>query len=172
MAPGDRSYVRAIRYLSQAPMLQLEMEQGTWFTKSFGFPLFLPYFDRDVVELLLRTRPENLIDGGYHKAPLRRLVGRRLPMIDTRAKKVAFGKLAHEVLRSEGRRTWRDLGGPKMLGQLDLVRPGLADAFMAEYFAGRNDDALQAWLFLSAEMWLRARSGAPLLSTKGEPRHV
>jgi hypothetical protein len=29
---------------------------------------------------------------------------------------------------------------------------------MRAYFAGRDDSAIQAWLFLSAEMWLQARA--------------
>jgi asparagine synthetase B (glutamine-hydrolysing) len=157
MAPGEGAYVRVIRYLSQAPMLQLEMEQGALFIRSLGLDLFLPYFDRDVMELLLRMRPEHLIDGGYHKGPLRRLVGERLPMIDPRAKKMDAGGLAHQVLRSQGATRWRDLGGSKMLTELDLVDPRLVQVFMDDYFARRNDNALQAWLFLSAEMWLQAR---------------
>jgi asparagine synthase (glutamine-hydrolysing) len=171
MEPGERSYVRSIRYLSQAPLLQLEMEQGAWFTRSAGFSLFTPYFDRDVVELLLRIRPEHLIDGGYHKAPLRRLVGQRLPAMDTRAKKVAFGRMAHEILRSDGQRQWRALGGPRRLAELDLVEPTLVDCFMEAYFSGRSDDSLQAWLFLSAEMWLRARWGEPSAGTRGGSRN-
>ena len=74
MALGEGSYVRAIRQLPQAPLMQLEMEQGASFTKRYGLQLFLPYLDRDLVDLLLRIRPEYLIEGGYHKAPLRRLV--------------------------------------------------------------------------------------------------
>ena len=147
------------------------MEQAALFARSFGFKLFVPYLDRDLVDLLLRMRPEHFIDGDRHKAPLRRLVGRRLPMIDTRAKKVAFNPMAHEVLRSQGRTKWADLGGARTLEQLDLVRPRLVDGFMEEYFAGRNEDALQAWLFLSAEMWLQARSGAPSATTKGGIRN-
>jgi len=167
LAPGEGSYVHAIRYLPQAPLLQLEMEQGASFAGRFGFSLFLPYLDRDLVELLLRIRPEHLIDGGYHKAPLRRLVSERLPMVDPRAKKMGFGRMAHDVLRSQGQVAWRDLGGPKRLGELGLVRRDLVESWMDQYFEGRQDDALQAWLFLSAEMWLRARTGAPNVNTNG-----
>jgi asparagine synthase (glutamine-hydrolysing) len=158
LGPGEGSYVRAIRHLPQAPLMQLELEQGGSFTGRFGLPLFLPYLDRDLVDLLLRIRPEHLIDGGYHKAPLRRLVSERLPMVDPRAKKMGFGRMAHDVLRSQGRAAWRDLGGPQRLGELGLVRGDLVQSWMDQYFVGRQDDALQAWLFLSAEMWLRARS--------------
>jgi asparagine synthetase B (glutamine-hydrolysing) len=158
MAPGEGAYVRVIRHLSQAPMLQAEMEQGTLFTRSAGFSLFLPYYDRDVVDLLLRVRPEELTVDGHHKGPLRRLVGQRLPMIDTRARKVGAEGMVHRVLRVEGPPAWRDLGGPRMLAALDLVDSAAVERFMQDYFARRNDNALQAWLFLSAEMWLQARA--------------
>ncbi len=167
MAPGEGSYVRAIRQLPQAPLMQLEMEQGASFTGRFGLPLFLPYLDRDLVALLLRSRPEYLIDGGYHKAPLRRLVSERLPLVDPRAKKMGFGRMAHDVLRSEGRAAWRDLGGPERLGALGLVRGDIVEDWMDQYFVGRQDDALQAWLFLGTEMWLRVRAGQSSVNTNG-----
>jgi hypothetical protein len=45
-----------------------------------------------------------------------------------------------------------------MLAALDLVDSAAVERFMQDYFARRNDNALQAWLFLSAEMWLQARA--------------
>jgi hypothetical protein len=159
MAPGESSYVGAIRRLPQMPLLQLQMEQGALLMRNLGFALFLPYFDRDVVELLLRVRPEDLIHGGYHKAPLRRVIASRLPTIETRVKKVSYGWNADLELRTRGRAMWREFGGPAALERLGLVSSERVNAYMDEYFAGRREDGLQAWLFLSAEMWLRARSG-------------
>lgn len=167
LAPGERSYVRAIRRLPQMPLLQLQMEQGALLMRNLGFALFLPYFDRDVVELLLRMRPEDLIHGGYHKAPLRRLIAERLPMIETRVKKISYAWNADQELRTHGRAMWREFGGPTALDRLGLVRSDLVNAFMEEYFAGRREDGLQAWLFLSAEMWLRARAGEPSVPAPG-----
>lgn len=111
-APGEGAYVRVIRYLLQAPMLQLDMEQGAWFVSSLGLRSYFPYFDRDVVELLLRAHPEHLVDGGYHKAPLRRLVAQKLPLLDARARKVGAFRFFNEVIRAQGPARWRDLGGP------------------------------------------------------------
>ena len=79
-------------------------------------------------------------------------------MIDTRARKVGANKMVHRVLRSEGPLAWRNLGGPRMLAALDLVETAPVEGFMRDYFAARHDHALQAWLFLSAEMWLQARA--------------
>jgi hypothetical protein len=171
MAPGEGSYVRVIRRLTQAPMLQLALDQGSWFARSTGFREFLPYFDRDVVDLLLRFHPDHLIEGGYHKAPLRRLVGERLPMLDARAKKISAARMFREVMRSQGRMTWRDLGGPRMLARLELVQPRRVDAFMDDFFTERNDNALLAWLFLSTEMWLQARAGVRRVALNGGLRH-
>jgi hypothetical protein len=167
LVPGERSYVGAIRHLPQMPLLQLQMEQVALLMKRLGFALFLPYFDRDVVELLLRMRPEDLIHGGYHKAPVRRLIAERLPTVETRVKKVSYAWNADHELRTHGRAMWREFGGPTMLDRLGLVRPDLVSAFMEEYFAGRREDGLQAWLFLSTEMWLRTRSGELSASAPG-----
>src|SRR4029077_7440497 len=90
-----------------------------------------------------------------------------LPMVDSRAKKIGFGWMAHDLLRSQGRAAWRGLRGPERLGALGLVRGDLVESWMDQYFLGRQVDALQAWLFLSAEMWLRARAGKPSVNTNG-----
>jgi asparagine synthetase B (glutamine-hydrolysing) len=76
VAPGDGSYVRTLRYLTQAPLLLLELDQAYTWARHQGFTLLLPYFDQDLVALSLRTHPEVLIAGGRVKAQLRRLVAK------------------------------------------------------------------------------------------------
>jgi asparagine synthase (glutamine-hydrolysing) len=168
LAPGEGSYVRAIRGLSQAPLLLLERDQEHAWARQLGFTLLFPYFDRDLVELSLRIPPEELIAGGRHKAPLRRLVGARLPSVAMRAKKVDFTGAVHEVFRPAGRQAWRSLGGPIAVTELGLVDGARLDRFMADYFEGRSSDWLHAWLVLSTEAWLRARSGKSFTSEEQE----
>ncbi len=157
LAPGERSYVRAIRYLSQAPLLLLELDQGFAWAKRLGFTFLYPYFDRDLVELTLRMHPEHLIAGGRAKTPLRQMVAERLPSVQMPAKKVDFTQMVHEVLRPGGRTAWANLGGPIMLGELGIVDPDRINALTEQYFDGRNQHGMQSWLILSTEVWLRAR---------------
>jgi asparagine synthetase B (glutamine-hydrolysing) len=158
--PGGRAYVGAIRSLTQAPLLLLEQDQSHAWAARLGFRLLLPYFDRDLMELSLRIHPEHLVSGGRSKPLLRRLVAERLPSVPMRAKKVDFTRPFDAVLRRGGRRAWEALGGPSMLADLGIVGPDGLERWMNDYFEGGNTDSLRAWLVLSTEAWLRARSGS------------
>jgi asparagine synthase (glutamine-hydrolysing) len=159
LARGEGEYVRTLRYLTQAPLLLLEHDQGHAWARNLGFSLLFPYFDRDLVELTLRMPPESLIADGYAKTPLRRLVAERLPTVPIRTKKVDFTQMVHGLLRTDGRAAWHRLGGPRMLAALDIVEAERLNLLMDRYFTGRDTNWLRTWLALSTEMWLRARSG-------------
>ena len=99
LARGERSYVATIRTLAQAPLLLIERDQSHAWARSVGFTFLYPYFDRDLVDLSLRIPPDELIAGGRHKAPLRRLIAARLPSVTMHAKKVDFIQALHDMLR-------------------------------------------------------------------------
>jgi asparagine synthetase B (glutamine-hydrolysing) len=159
MASGEGAYVRAIRMLSQSPAISMELEQSHAWAGQAGFSLLFPYFDRDLVELSLRMPPEHLIAGGRAKAPLRRLVAARVPSVAVPARKILFRQAFDTLFRLHGRRAWAALGGPVMLAELDLVDQERVGPMMEDYFSGASQQSLQAWLVLSMESWLRARSG-------------
>jgi asparagine synthetase B (glutamine-hydrolysing) len=167
-APGERSYVLAMRELTQAPLYLLEQDQLHAWTERLAFTLYSPYLDRDLVELSLQMPPEHLIAGGRHKSPLRRLVAERLPSVRMRAKKVDFTQTVHQVLRPHGRDAWRALGGPLMLTDLGLVDPDCLDRLMADYFDGRHESWRPVWLAMATEAWIRARSGMQLTARQQE----
>jgi asparagine synthase (glutamine-hydrolysing) len=144
--------------LAQAPLLLIEQDQLYAWARSLGFTFLYPYFDRNLVDLSLRIPPDELIAGGRHKAPLRRLVAARLPSVTMHAKKVDFTQALHDMLRPAGRSAWRSCGGPVMLAELGLVDVGRLDRFLEEYFDGRHSSWLGVWLALSTEAWLRARA--------------
>jgi len=151
--------VRALRALTQAPLLLFEQDQSHAWAKCLGFTFLFPYFDRDLVELSLRLHPEHLIAGGRAKTPLRRLVAERLPSVAMPVKKVDFTRMVHQVLRPDGHAAWRELGGARRLAEMGVVYGRNVDRFMEDYFAGHNDESSRAWSLLSSEMWVRARSG-------------
>jgi asparagine synthase (glutamine-hydrolysing) len=159
MARGEGAYVRAMRRLLQSPTFSIELEQSHAWAGHAGLQFLFPYFDRDLVELSVRMPPQHLVAGGRAKAPLRRLVAQRLPSVAMPARKVLFDQLFDQVFRLHGRRAWSALGGPRMLGELGIVDPSRVSALMDGYFNGSNPRSLEAWLILSTEVWLRARSG-------------
>jgi asparagine synthetase B (glutamine-hydrolysing) len=156
--PGEGAYVRTLRYLTQAPLLLLELDQAYIWARHQGFTLLVPYFDQDLVGLTLRTHPEVLIAGGRVKAQLRRLVAERLPSVTMPSKKVDFTQMVHAVLRSAGRDVWQNLGGATRLAELGIVEPRRLKPLLDDYLAERHNNWVAIWRILSTETWLRARS--------------
>jgi asparagine synthetase B (glutamine-hydrolysing) len=164
IAPGEGAYVARLRAQLLAPLLLIELDQGSAWAGRAGVRLMLPYFDRDLLDLVMRMHPDHLTVGGYAKGPLRRLVAQRVPVSLPR-RKVDFSGMFHALFRSGGGPLWSRMGGARALADLGLVDPGAVDRLMASYFSGGNDAlGMRAWLVLSTELWLRARSGDPCLS--------
>lgn len=152
---SEGSYVRAMRSLTLRPLLLLELEQAFAWGSFLGTTFLYPFFDRDLVELSLRIHPEDLIAGGRSKAPLRQLVGRRLPGVALPSRKVDFSRMLHRVLRSHASSAWRSLGGPLRLEESGLVDPERFAEVIEDFLNGRSDDWVPVWFGLSTEVWLR-----------------
>jgi len=158
LARGERAYVGSLRRLMQRPLMLIGHDQSHAWAGHVGFTFFYPYFDRDVVELSVRTEPSRLLAGGRMKAPLRRLLAERLAGVVQQARKVDVSEAVHRLLRGGGRRVWLELGGPARLGELGIVDPDQLNRRMDDYFAGRHDGFRLTWNVLSTEIWLRARA--------------
>ena len=165
---ADGAYVETLRRIAQSPLGLIERDQSHAWARELGFTFLFPYFDRDLVDLTLRIRPEDLIAGGRHKAPLRRLVAARVPGAALPVKKVDFTEAVHDVLRPAGRDAWRRSGGGRRLAELGLVDQARLELFLAEYFAGRNARWFQAWAAMSTEAWLAARAEMSFTPEKQE----
>ena len=155
-APWEGWYRASLRGLLASPLQVAEHDQLFAWTRDHGLRHFLPFFDRDLMELVLRLRPDDLMIGGRAKGPLRRLVAERLPHVPMRATKVNFTSMVHDLLRSSGRAAWRRLGGPVRLAGLGIADEASLSQAVESYFDGRHDYWRYAWLGLCTESWLRA----------------
>jgi asparagine synthase (glutamine-hydrolysing) len=153
----EGSYASAIRALLQSPVLMQELEQGFVWARAMGFTLLFPYFDQDLVGLMLRAHPEHLLTGGKAKAPLRRLVSERLPNVVLPSKKVDFSRQVQDLLRPHCEQEWQKMGRGKILYDLGVADTKLSDSIIKEYAAGRSDNHRMVWRLLSTEAWLRGR---------------
>ncbi len=168
LAPPEGAYVSRLRAQLLAPPFLVELDQGHAWAAQAGVELMLPYFDRDLLDVVLRMHPEHLMAGGRAKSPLRRLVAERLPL-DLPSRKMDFGRVFHRMFRPDGARAWSRMGGARRLADLGVVDRAALDGMMARYFTGGVDQlGMRAWLVLGAEIWLRARSGDPSLPQRQE----
>jgi asparagine synthetase B (glutamine-hydrolysing) len=161
LAPGEGAYVSAIRRQLVAPLVLIGQDLGHAWAGSLGSRLLYPFYDRDLVGLLLRMHPDRLIAGGRFKAPLRRLVNERLGDFRLPPRKVDFTGMLHRVLRDGGQKVWQSLRADLRLVELGIVDGARLDPLMNDYFHARNDSWLPVWLLLSTEAWLRARAPRP-----------
>jgi asparagine synthase (glutamine-hydrolysing) len=160
-ASTEWRYRRKMRRLAQHPLLMLEMDQASTWALRLGYRCFYPFWDRQVVELLLRTHPERLIAGGRFKGPLRRLVAERLRNVELPRRKVDFTRGAADLLRRLGPPAWDALDGELELSRLGIVDGERLRRFMAGFFAGAHSQGPTAWEILSTEHWLRVQRAEP-----------
>ncbi len=158
-------YRSKMRRLVQHPLLAIEMDQSSTWAHRLGYRCFFPFWDRDLVEMLLRVHPERLIEGGRFKAPLRRLVAEQLPSVELPKRKVDFTQGVATLLRRHGPAAW-----DRISGELELARLGIVDGeclrhFMSGFFEGRTHNSTTAWEVLSTEYWLRSQRDAAARST-------
>jgi asparagine synthase (glutamine-hydrolysing) len=156
-SPRDTNYVEALRSLLTSPVLAMELDQcGAW-TAQRGVTLLCPFYDRELVELALRIRPEHLYRSGRMKDPLRNFVATRMPEAALPKRKVDFTHLGDTILRASVPRTLRAFGGLTRLHDLGVIDLDRTKGWMGEFLAGKRSAPAQVWRLLSAEAWLRAR---------------
>lgn len=120
--------------------------------------MLYPYFDQELIELLLRIHPEKLLEDGRAKTPVRRLVKKRLSTVNMAKKKVDFTLDAHDLLRNSGKDVWRCFSRPLKLEEFGYVKSEDLNEYMDAYFLHKHNHWLYVWLIISTETWLHARS--------------
>ncbi len=118
-----------------------------------------PFMDADLVDFLCRTPPRWLHRGGRSKGLVRRWLAQRFPALGfERQKKVIATGFFRDTVLAEGPEVWREVGGPKALGELGVVDPRQADLLMDEILVKSPAEAHRIWGMLNIEAWVRPRS--------------
>ena len=159
-APSLGHYSAALRRLVQCSPLMLDTEQRAAWTADHGITPLYPFFDRDLVALVLRLPPRLLYRDGYIKSPLRELAAQQLRGLARTNPKLDSGAMAVGVLSRGGERCWRALGGAQRLASLGVADPACAERIMQRFFHDGTGSPQLVWRLLSAEAWLRAGHGA------------
>jgi asparagine synthase (glutamine-hydrolysing) len=136
------------------------MEQHFESSRRMGVSLLYPYFDPDVINLLVRVSPQVLQQGGMEKGIVRKAVARRFPDLKfEKQRKVSAGTYWQSMILAEGRDLYYESGGPKTLMDLGIVDSKKVDTIIHQAFASRNRfDNAKIWDLLLLETWARAHN--------------
>jgi hypothetical protein len=99
------------------------------------------------------------IGGGLTKGLVRDTISRRFPGLGfDRQKKIEITEFFSDLIRRDGERVWKRMGGAQALAALDLVNPARVDSFVRTAInSGKHRQTFQVWMLMSMESWLRPR---------------
>jgi len=131
--------------------------------------VLLPFFDRELVELSLRMHPDDLLQLGRHKSPLRRYVADLEGQVQLPQRKVQFTYYGQALLRRELLQTWDTMGGTPRLAELGLVDERRLRRLVQQFCDGRQVSALLLWVAVATEHWLRGRAAVLASASPWQP---
>ena len=137
----------------------MEMEQLFEAWQRMEVPILHPYFDPELIQLLLRMSPEILQKGGMEKGLVRDAVSRRFPDLKfEKQKKVTAMGYWQSILRGEGRQVWKETGGPSTLIDLGIVNGKVIGPVIDQAFESPSAFLNgKIWDLLCLEAWVRPR---------------
>lgn len=154
-------YEQQMRTALEHPLNTMEAEEYFEQGRRLGVRILHPYWDSDLVDLLYRTPPHVLSQGGRAKGLVRATIARRFPDLGfERQKKVHATNFYWRTMQTEGPAAWNTLGNEATtLARLGVLDAKLHMATMAELFAGqRPRESYRIWNTLHLEGWARPRS--------------
>jgi asparagine synthetase B (glutamine-hydrolysing) len=156
--PADGFYLRELRESLSHPLVSLEHEERFEFGRLNGVRYGYPFWDADLVDMLMRTPPEHLNRAGRSKGLVRQAVARRVPglQLDRQVKRTGTS-FSRTLIAEEGRALAGHLGKPRALAELGVVDCDQASAFMRDALANGGEDLYRVWDLLNLESWVRSR---------------
>jgi asparagine synthase (glutamine-hydrolysing) len=156
---GDSYYVRDTRSRLDAPEKWAREEETFLVGDRTGIPVREPFWDPDLIELLVRVRPAARSADGLAKALVRRPLAERFPGLGfERQRKSNLGAALLSVLETQGRPARQAMGEVRALADLGVVDGDQVRALMDDALAGRSHRHRLGWVWeiLNLEAWTRA----------------
>ena len=159
--PPGGFYLREARLALRHPAVTHDLEETQELGRRHGLRMLHPFWDVDLIAMLIRVRPSRLSGDGRSKSMLRPRLAQRLPGLglETRAK-VSAGHVFRAAMARDSAAALERLGGPRTLAGIGAV--GL-DALES----ARRLQEVQAWggpgrlwSLLTLETWTRRRHQA------------
>jgi hypothetical protein len=128
--------------------------------RRIGVPVREPFWDPDLIDLLVRVRPQARSAGGLSKALVRRPLAKRFPGLGfEQQRKSNLGIALLSVLATQAGPTLRAMGGVRTLVDLGVIDGEQVHVLLEDALAGRShrDRLGWAWELLNLEAWARAQ---------------
>ena len=107
-----------------------------------GVRISQPFWDADLIELMMKIQPQVRMRGGFTKALLLGPLMQRFPENGFEKRKKSYtGNVILAELVAGAQKAKLAMGGIQALAELGLVDPLRANLFMDHAFAGTNDRA-------------------------------
>jgi asparagine synthetase B (glutamine-hydrolysing) len=160
MAPSDPSqgfYVRELRTGLDHTLISWEAEERYELGRQIGIRFLHPFSDPDLVQLLYRTPPRLLNEGGRSKGLVRRTLGRRFPGLGLeRQRKVLATSFFRTLLWREGPVLAEMAGDFPALSGLGIVDGRALGAFVRQELLRPGPQLRRIWEPINLEMWVRS----------------
>jgi asparagine synthase (glutamine-hydrolysing) len=156
---GDSYYLRDTRSRLDAPEKWAREEETFLVGCRTGVPVREPFWDPELIELLVRVRPAARSAGGLAKALVRRPLTERFPGLGfERQRKSNLGAALLSVLETQARPVRQAMGELRALADLGVLDGGQVRVLMDDALAGRSHRHRLGWVWelLNLEAWIRA----------------
>ena len=157
--PPQGFYIRELKVSLQHPIVSWAIEESFQFGRRAGVRFLHPLWDPDVVEMLYRTPPSLLNQGGRAKGLVRQALSRRFPTLGLeRQRKVLAKSFFESLLRQEWKALTDLIGDFPSLSGLGIVDGKGLRAFVDDAF--QNPEQIRhCWVPINLEMWARSHHG-------------
>jgi hypothetical protein len=155
----DSYYLQDTRSRLEASDKWFQDEETFIMGQRIGVRVRHPFWDADLIVLLVKIRPHVRSEGGLAKALVRRPLVRRFPGLGfERQRKSWLGGAFLSVIAAQAGAARQAMGGIRTLGELGVVDPKQASVFMDERLTGQGGqwELGRVWLLLNLETWARA----------------
>jgi len=150
-------YIQELRSSLEHGLVSWELEEQYQFGRLLGVEVMHPYWDADLVDMLLRTRPEVLSRGGRSKGLVRSTLAVRFPDLGfARQRKLSATSFYRAVLKREGPAVLAACGGFGTLESLGVVNGAAALSVCQDRRVPESTRWSQAWNLVNLEAWVRA----------------
>jgi asparagine synthetase B (glutamine-hydrolysing) len=160
--PPGGFYIQEMRANLEHRLVMWEMEEQYELGALAGVRFAHPYWDPDLIALLVRIPPRVLNRTRRSKGLVRETLAKRFPTLGfDRQRKVAATGFHRSLMGQECPGLFDTLHGFRGLGGLGIVDDRAARAYCVEAMGSRPERLYRVWSLLNAEAWVRGRTEGP-----------